>query len=82
VKISDEELEFITRIKDKQAAIDSLFKGNVEAVIYTEGKAGAALYTKEGLIAQETGFNVEVLDTTGAGDAFIGAINYQLLTHG
>mgnify|MGYP002722689877 FL=1 len=45
VKISDEELEFITRIKDKQAAIDSLFKGNVEAVIYTEGKAGAALYT-------------------------------------
>ncbi|PTI99294.1 carbohydrate kinase family protein [Staphylococcus simulans] len=82
VKISDEELEFITRLKDKQAAIDSLFKGNVEAVIYTEGKAGAALYTKEGLIAQETGFNVEVLDTTGAGDAFIGAINYQLLTHG
>ncbi|WP_412520510.1 carbohydrate kinase family protein [Staphylococcus simulans] len=82
VKISDEELEFITRIKDKEHAIASLFRGNVEAVIYTEGKAGASLYTKEGLIAQQSGYPVKVLDTTGAGDAFIGAINYQLLTQG
>lgn len=82
VKISDEELAFITRIKNKEAAIASLFKGNVEAVIYTEGKAGASLYTKEGVIAQVSGFEVEALDATGAGDAFIGAINYQLLTYG
>lgn len=82
VKISDEELEFITRIKDKEKAIASLFKGNVEAVIYTEGKAGAALYTKDGLTEQQPGFKVEVVDTTGAGDAFIGAINYQILTQG
>ncbi|MHD0397802.1 carbohydrate kinase family protein [Staphylococcus simulans] len=82
VKVSDEELEFITRIQDKERAIASLFKGNVEAVIYTEGKKGAELYTKDGLLAQAPGFNVEVLDTTGAGDAFIGAINYQLLQQG
>lgn len=81
LKISDEELEFISGVKDKDEAIASLFKGNVESVIYTEGKSGASIYTKEGLIANEDGFNVIVKDTTGAGDAFIGAVIYQLLNH-
>lgn len=79
LKISDEELEFITKIKDKNEAIESLFVGNVEIIIYTEGKNGASIYTKDGKIAHENGFEVTVKDTTGAGDAFIGAIIFQLL---
>ena len=36
IKISDEELEFITGEADEDKAIQSLFEGSVEAVIYTQ----------------------------------------------
>ena len=38
IKISDEELEFITGEADEDKAIQSLFEGSVEAVIYTQGR--------------------------------------------
>ncbi|MDY3698191.1 MAG: PfkB family carbohydrate kinase, partial [Staphylococcus hyicus] len=56
-----------------------LFKGKTEVIIYTEGANGASIYTKEGQIGYHPGYNVDVQDTTGAGDAFIGSVIYQLL---
>ena len=45
VKVSDEELEFITGMKDETKAIQSLFKGNVAVVIYTKvRKGGTSVY--------------------------------------
>lgn len=81
VKISDEELEFITGIKEVEAAIQSLFKGNVEAVVYTKGADGAELYVK-GRKWTSSGYRVDVQDTTGAGDAFIGGFLFKLLEAG
>ncbi len=78
VKISDEELEFITGITDKEKAVSSLFTGAVKAVIYTKGAQGAELYVR-GKKYESTGYRVGVQDTTGAGDAFIGGLLYQLL---
>ncbi|MEH7491698.1 carbohydrate kinase family protein [Neobacillus niacini] len=78
VKVSDEELEFITGIKDESVAIQSLFVGNVKAVVYTKGAAGADLFLKNGRF-ESSGYSVEPVDTTGAGDAFIGGFLYQLL---
>lgn len=78
VKISDEELEFITGISDVEEAISTLFIGEVKAVIYTKGSMGAELYLKDKKF-ESKGFKVEVQDTTGAGDAFIGGILFQLL---
>jgi fructokinase len=78
IKVSDEELEFITGISDVNEAIQSLFVGDVIAVVYTRGSKGAELYTKEGTY-QSPGFKVTVADTTGAGDAFIGGFLYKLL---
>ncbi|SEN37444.1 fructokinase [Mesobacillus persicus] len=78
VKVSDEELEFITGIKDEGKAIQSLFVGKVKAVVYTKGADGADLYLK-GDKFESSGFSVEPVDTTGAGDAFIGGLLYQLL---
>ncbi len=46
VKVSDEELEFITSIKDEEEALKSLFVGNVEVVIYTKGTYGSEFITK------------------------------------
>lgn len=81
VKISDEELEFITGISDEEAAITSLFTGDVKAVVYTRGAAGASLFMN-GKEMQSDGFSVQVQDTTGAGDAFIGGFLFQLLQAG
>lgn len=78
VKISDEELEFITGFDNIEDAKEVLFKGNVKLVLFTKGKDGAEAYTKDRMISIP-GNTVEVVDTTGAGDSFIGAFLYSLL---
>lgn len=80
VKISDEELFFITGIEEEETAIASLFTGHVKVVIYTRGASGATLFTKDTAFSIP-GCDVMVQDTTGAGDAFIGAFLFKLLTN-
>lgn len=55
-----------------------MFVGNVKAVVYTKGAAGADLFLKNQKFVS-SGYAVEPVDTTGAGDAFIGGFLYQLL---
>ncbi|MGM9929640.1 MAG: PfkB family carbohydrate kinase [Bacillus sp. (in: firmicutes)] len=78
IKISDEELEFITGMKEESEALESLFVGNVKVVVYTKGSEGACLLTRNYSCCKE-GFNVNATDTTGAGDAFIGGFLSCLL---
>ena len=77
VKISDEELEFITGISDEKEALNSLFKGDVKMIIYTKGTNGAEFITKERKVFSPS-FKVKAQDTTGAGDSFIGSFLYQV----
>ena len=77
LKISSEEIEFITGIKDPCKAIQTLFVGNVNTVIYTKGPEGAELHTKNFFVSSSA-IDVKVMDTTGAGDAFIGSFLYKL----
>ena len=77
LKISDEELTFITGNDNTHESIKSLFVGRVKAVIYSEGNAGSTLYLKE-YHKHYDGFKVNTIDTTGAGDAFIGAVLFQI----
>lgn len=81
VKLSDEELEFITGIADEQEAIASLFTGDVKLVVFTKGSSGADIYLPNEKYSSD-GYRVNVEDTTGAGDAFIGGFLYQLLNKG
>ena len=81
VKVSDEELSFITGHTDEQAAFKWLFQGKVEGVIYTKGAAGSEIHLKDGSVQRHEGFKVKPIDTTGAGDAFIGAAISKLLTY-
>lgn len=81
LKISDEELEFITGKKCIEEAKDQLFVGNVELVIYTKGADGAECYTKNAFASAESK-KVKAIDTTGAGDGFIGAFLYKLYENG
>jgi len=81
LKVSDEELEFITGEKDVERAIEKLFVGNVKLVLYTKGSDGADAYTKN-VHASTKGCKVNAVDTTGAGDGFIGSFLYQLSAKG
>lgn len=81
LKISHDELPFITGISDEICAIRSLFVGEVQAILLTHGAQGASVYTPFGHYFFP-GYPVDVVDTTGAGDAFIGSFIYQLLAQG
>lgn len=81
LKISDEELEFLTGKNDILEAIEDLFKGNVKMIIYTKGSMGAECYTKYAS-ASAVCETVNAIDTTGAGDGFIGSFLYQLYVNG
>ena len=78
VKISDEELEFVTGYDNMDEAKEVLFKGNVNLVLFTKGKDGAEAYTKDRVV-KIPGNIVDVVDTTGAGDSFIGSFLFKLL---
>lgn len=81
LKVSDEEIEFITGKKTVEEAKDQLFTGNVQMVVYTKGAEGAECYTRNAK-ASVNGHKVDAYDTTGAGDAFIGSFLYQLSADG
>lgn len=79
LKISDEELSFIAGVEKIEEALDFFFKDNCELLIYTMGKKGARCYRKDHSYVEVSGFKVDVFDTTGAGDSFIGAFLFKLL---
>jgi len=78
VKLSEEELVFLTAIEDEQTAVQTLFQENISIIIITHGAKGASLYTaQQHFYVPAT--KVTTVDTTGAGDAFIGAMLSQFL---
>ena len=88
VKISDEELGFITGESDIKAALPKLFTGNVKLVIYTCGSEGAYAFTKNAQAFAESE-KVKAVDTTGAGDGRRGSgggrfasLQVHVLRHG
>lgn len=82
LKVSEEELLDITGIADEKKAVESLFQGNVKLIFVTKGKGGASAYTKTVSAWEPTDTKSKVVDTTGAGDSFIGTVLYQLLGRG
>lgn len=81
MKISDEETELLTDIKDPEEAAKKLVKMGVSIVAVTLGKDGAWVCTKDGS-ALIYGFKADMVDTTGAGDSFWGGFLKCLLESG
>lgn len=76
VKISDNELSFITGTDDVGKGCKSLLK-TAKIVICTCGENGAYAFSKNASVFSR-GENVKAVDTTGAGDAFCGSFLYNL----
>ncbi len=81
LKVSDEELEFITGRTDITEALPVLFAGETKLVIYTKGADGAECFTRTAK-GSAAGQKVDAVDTVGAGDGFIGAFLYCLSRDG
>src|SRR5690606_30404400 len=76
VKLSLDELLFLYN-KPLKEAVFEILEGFTKVVIISDGKNGASLYLKDQTYHQDA-LRVDVIDTTGAGDALIGAILYQM----
>ncbi len=84
LKVSEEEAEFLTGLHDIELAARNLYDAMCNKnciVLVTLGAKGSFYYTAEHS-AFFTAPQVTAVDTTGAGDAFVGAFLYQLFSNG
>lgn len=77
LKVSEEELTFITGESSMKGALKQLSKYNIPLTIVTLGDKGCYVSNKED-ITHIPAMKVNAVDTTGAGDAFVSGILYQL----
>lgn len=77
VKLNKSEAQLISGEDDISAAADAILRLGTEVVIITLGEKGALLCTNSGqkIIPSKL---IKQVDSTGAGDAFIGAILFKL----
>jgi fructokinase len=78
VKISDEELRFLTGSDDPAAARQQLWHDRLELLVVTLGAAGCVYFAPdfEGVVL---GFSVDAVDATGAGDGFVAGLLHGLI---
>lgn len=82
LKISDNEIQFITGLKDYDEGIEYLQnKYHIPLVLLSLGKDGSRAYYKQ-MRVEKSGFSCNTIETTGAGDTFCGSVLNYILEHG
>ncbi len=79
IKLSDDELKFLTGIDDIETAVKSLHVKKNAVVMITLGSRGTYVYSAasvESAIVES--IRIKSIDSTGAGDAFTGAVLYRI----
>ncbi|WLR51441.1 aminoimidazole riboside kinase [Bacillus tianshenii] len=77
VKVSEEEVAFLTGEEELEAGIEKLAAYRIPLLVVTCGKDGSRIVFGKDKAHVES-LNVEAIDTTGAGDAFMSAFLYKL----
>lgn len=73
LKISDNEIQFVSGKEDYDEGIKYLQERyNIPLILLTLGKDGSRAYYKD-MIIERSGYKVETIETTGAGDTFCGS---------
>jgi len=80
VKVADEEWEFVTGTSDLAEGAEKLRAAGPRLVIVTRGAEGA-YFDCAATRGEVAGFNVEAIDTLGAGDAFVAGMLTRILEH-
>ncbi|KAI3726597.1 hypothetical protein L1987_66395 [Smallanthus sonchifolius] len=74
IKVSDDEVEFLTqKSADNEDAVKSLWHDGLKLMVVTDGEKGCRYYTKN-FKGKVPGYPVKAIDTTGAGDSFVGSL--------
>lgn len=81
IKISDEETELLTDCREIEDAAKVLHEKGITCVIITMGEKGAYV-SANGKSVIVNGIKTNVVDTTGAGDCFMGAFLYSVVSNG
>lgn len=82
LKISDNEIQFVSGKEDYDEGIRYLQqKYNIPVIFLTLGKDGSRAYYK-GMRVEKEGFQVNTIETTGAGDSFCGSAISGVLDKG
>ncbi|KAI5071404.1 hypothetical protein GOP47_0013657 [Adiantum capillus-veneris] len=94
IKVSEEEVEFLTNGRDNSSTelgsnsnhhvdqrVLKLMHANLKLLLVTEGKDGCRYYTQS-FKGRVKGLKVTSVDTTGAGDAFVGGLIWQVAKEG
>lgn len=77
LKISEEELFFLFEMDNEKKTVEKLLNMGISLIVVTKGSQGSSYYTKSLSVTLSAPL-VETIDTTGAGDAFVGGLLYQL----
>ncbi|WP_313342747.1 carbohydrate kinase [Stenotrophomonas sp.] len=80
VKLSREELDYLAAplgADGNTAVIERLLAAHAQAVVVTDGAAPMRWFTRQGQ-GSVRGFEVPTVDTTAAGDAFVGGLLFAL----
>lgn len=77
LKVSEEEMLLLTGESDLETGARKLREQRPGLVLVSRGEFGS-FYCAECGTGQMPAFKVDVVDTTGAGDAFLGAVHYRL----
>ena len=78
VKINEEELEFLSGSRDPERGIRVFARHSGAALLVTRGPRGAA-YCWGAVEGEVGGFQVNAIDSTGAGDGFVAGFLRQML---
>ena len=80
MKVTDDELKLLTDISDEKEATKKFLSiaKNTKILLVTKGKYGVTVYDRELNSFDREAVDVKVVDTTGAGDCFIGCVLYNL----
>ncbi|MFO7637152.1 MAG: carbohydrate kinase [Clostridia bacterium] len=81
LKVSDEELLFLTGEKDVDKATSLLYEGGNRLIFSTLGPRGCLYMHKNGSRRLKT-YDTAIVDTTGSGDAYVGAVLFKILQKG
>ncbi|KAK1323448.1 Fructokinase-2 [Acorus calamus] len=78
IKVSDDEVAFLTEgDPENEEVVLSLWYEGLKLLIVTDGEKGCRYFTKD-FKGKVSGFAVKTVDTTGAGDAFVGSLLLSL----
>lgn len=78
LKVSEEELEFLTGESDVQTATRKLFLAGNSLIFSTLGPKGCLYMHAAGSRRLKT-YHTRIADTTGSGDAYVGAILFKMV---